>query len=115
MRRGDVYVVDYDPARKSEANKARPAVVVSSNAANRTVERSGEGVVTVVPLTSNVGRIYTFQVLVPAGVSGLTADSKIQAEQIRAVSTRRLKQRIGSLPPATMAELDRALRVHLAL
>ena len=49
----------------------RPAVTVSNNGADTTAERFGRGVVTVVPLTSNVERIYPFQVLLPAAETGL--------------------------------------------
>lgn len=115
MRRGDIYWVDLDPAKGSEANKTRPAVIVSNDAANRAASRNGRGVVTVVPITSNVDRVFSFQVLLDAGVSGLTVPSKAQAEQLRAVAVDRLGSRVGSLSPATLAELDAALRLHLAL
>jgi mRNA interferase MazF len=115
MQRGDVYLVDLDPARGSESNKVRPAVVVSNNAANRTAERNGRGVVTVVPVTSNTDRVYPFQVLLPAGEGGLTADSKAQAEQVRSIDYERLRRRVGTVTPAKLGRLDEALRLHLAL
>lgn len=115
MRRGDVYWVDLDPARGSEANKVRPAVVVSSDAANRAAERAGRGVITVVPVTTNIRRVYPFQVLLPAADSGLPNDSKAQAEQVRSVAAERLKRRVGALPRPLLGELDEALRTHLGL
>ena len=115
MRRGEIVTVNLDPARGSEASKTRPAVVVSNDAANATATRLERGVITVVPVTSNVARIYPFQVLLPAGQTGLTRDSKAQAEQIRSVAVGRIGTRIGQLPPALITELDRALRVHLSL
>jgi mRNA interferase MazF len=115
MRRGDVHLVDFDPIRGSEANKTRPAVVVSNNAANRSAQRSGHGVITVVPVTSSTGRIFPFQVLIPAGQAGLTRDSKAQAEQVRAVSFARVGRQLGILAPETLAKLDSALRLHLGL
>ncbi|MFZ0089116.1 MAG: type II toxin-antitoxin system PemK/MazF family toxin [Solirubrobacteraceae bacterium] len=115
MRRGDVRTVDFDPARGSEATKRRPAVIVSNDQANRTAQRLGRGVLTVVPITSNVQRVYPFQVLLPKGVAGLSTDSKAQAEQVRAVSIGRLGPPIGRLPEAIMASIDQALRLHLAL
>lgn len=115
MQRGDVYLVDLDPARGSESNKVRPAVVVSNNAANRTAERNGRGVVTVVPVTSNTDRVYPFQVLLPAGEGGLTVDSKAQAEQVRSIDYERLRRRVGTVTPAKLGRLDEALRLHLAL
>jgi mRNA interferase MazF len=107
--------VDLDPGRGSESNKVRPAVVVSNDAANRTAERNGRGVVAVVPLTSNAARVYPFQVFLAAGEGGLTAESKARAEQVRSVDYARLRRRIGALRPATLGRLDEALRTHLAL
>lgn len=115
MRRGDVYWVDLEPTRGSEANTTRPAVIVSNDAANRAAERRGRGVITVVPMTSSVSQVLPFHVLVPAAQSGLPDDSKAQAEQVRSVSTARLGQRAGSLDPSLRDALDDALRLHLAL
>jgi mRNA interferase MazF len=69
----------------------------------------------VVPMTSNVARVYPFQVLLPAEASGLDRDSKAQAEQVRSVSVERITERLGSVPAPLMIELDEALRLHLAL
>jgi mRNA interferase MazF len=115
MRRGDVYLVDLNPPRGSEADKIRPAVIVSTDAANRAAGQSRRGVITVVPVTSNVATVYRFQVRIPAGEAGLKVASKAQAEQVRAVDVTRLTTRIGSLPPARLAKLDAALRLHLDL
>src|ERR1700677_2995097 len=83
MRRGEIRLVDLDPVRGSEANKRRPAVIVSNDGANSTAARLGRGVVTVVPVTSSTDRVYPFQVLLPASGTGLDRDSKAQAEQVR--------------------------------
>jgi mRNA interferase MazF len=115
MRRGDIVAVGLDPARGSEASKTRPAIVVSNDAANATATRLGRGVITVVPVTSNIARIYPFQVLLRADQTGLRQDSKAQAEQMRSVAVERIGKQIGMLPAAVLAELDEALRVHLAL
>lgn len=115
MRRGDVVWVDLDPARSSEANKRRPAVVVSNDGANRVAEQLGRGVVTVVPVTTNTTRVYPFQVLLPGDRCGLPQTSKAQAEQIRAVSIDRIGKVAGRVPPDLVEELDRAIRLHLAL
>jgi len=115
MRRGDVVWVDLDPARRAEANKRRPAVVVSNDGANRVAEQLGRGVVTVVPLTTDTERVYPFQVLLPAERCGLPQTSKAQAEQIRAVAIDRIGTVAGRLPPDLVEDLDRAIRLHLAL
>lgn len=107
--------MDLDPVRGSEADKIRPAVVVSNDAANLTAARLGRGVVTVVPVTSNIDRVYPFQVLLPAAVTGLPRDSKAQAEQVRSIAVERVGTRRGFLPPQLLRDLDEALRLHLAL
>jgi mRNA interferase MazF len=72
--------------------------------------------VTVVPITSNVTHVYPFQVALPVGEgSGLSVDSKAQAEQVRAVDIQRVGPALGQLPAGVMTQLDAALRLHLAL
>jgi mRNA interferase MazF len=115
MLRGEVRLVELDPARGAEADKRRPAVIVSNDAANSTAARLGRGVVTVVPVTSNVTRVHPFQVHLPAGSGGLTEDSKAQAEQVRSIATERIGALLGQLSPQLMAQLDGALRLHLSL
>lgn len=115
MLRGEVRLVDLDPPRGAEASKRRPAVIVSNDAANSTAARLGRGVVTVVPVTSNVARVYPFQVLLPVGTGGLPRDSKAQAEQVRSIAAERVGPLLGHLPSPLMASLDEALRLHLAL
>jgi mRNA interferase MazF len=113
--RGEIREVDFEPVRGSEASKRRPAVVVSNDGANTTAARLNRGVVTVVPVTSNVARIYPFQVFLRAKDCGLGVDSKAQAEQVRSVAVERVGRRLGELPESTMLELEDALRLHLDL
>jgi len=115
LRRGEIVQVNLDPARGSEANKIRPAVVVSNDAANAAATRLGRGVITVVPVTSSTDHVYPFQVLLPARQTGLPRDSKAQAEQVRSIAVGRVGRRVGNLPAALIADLDQALRVHLSL
>jgi mRNA interferase MazF len=115
MRRGEVRIVDLHPVRGREASKRRPAIVVSNDRANATAARLGRGVITVVPLTSNVARVFPFQVLLPAVACGLRVDSKAQCEQIRSVAIERLGPTLGQIPASIMGRVDEALRLHLHL
>jgi mRNA interferase MazF len=115
MRRGEIRLVDFEPARGTEADKLRPAVIVSNDGANLTASRLGRGVLVVVPITSNVRRIYPFQVLLPAAMTALSLDSKAQAEQVRAVAFDRIGDRVGQVPESLMLDLSEALRLHLDL
>lgn len=115
MRRGEVRLVDLEPVRGAEADKRRPAVIVSNDGANSTAARLGRGVVTVVPVTSSTKRVYPFQVLLRAKATGLDRDSKAQAEQVRSVAVERIGARVGVVTADVMTQVDEALRLHLAL
>ena len=115
MRRGEIRLVDLEPVRGAEAGKRRPAVIVSNDGANLTAQRLGRGVVTVVPVTTNIANVYPFQVLLAATDTGLDHDSKAQAEQVRSVDVERVGARVGALAHEQLVELDEALRLHLAL
>lgn len=115
MLRGEIRLVNLDPVVGAEASKTRPAVIVSNDGANATAARLGRGVVTVIPVTSNLERVYPFQVELPARSTGLRAASKARAEQVRSVAVQRVGRRVGRVPSDLMDQLDEALRIHLAL
>ena len=111
MQRGDVYYANLDPSQGSEIQKTRPVVIVSNNAANRT-----SPLVTVLPVTSNVMRIFPFEVRLPAKDTGLGKDSKALAQQVRTLDKGRLGlNAAGQVPATLMVKIDAALRLHLAL
>jgi mRNA interferase MazF len=115
MLRGEIRLVNLDPVVGAEAKKRRPAVIVSNDGANTTAARLHRGVVTVVPVTSNVAQVYPFQIKLSAKSTGLRTDSKAQAEQVRSVAVQRVGRRLGRVPADVMEQLDEALRLHLAL
>ena len=108
-------MVDFSVPTGSEAAHRRPAIIVSNDAANLTAARLRRGVVTVVPVTGSVERIYPFQVSLAARSCQLAVDSKAQAEQVRAVAVERIDTQVGRLPAHLMRKVDDALRLHLAL
>ena len=111
MQRGDVYYANLDPTQGAETQKTRPVVIVSNNAANK-----AGALVTVLPVTSNVTRIYPFEVKLPAKETGLGKDSKAMAQQVRTIDKGRLGLHAeGQVPVALMVKIDDALRLHLAL
>ncbi len=111
MKRGEIYYANLDPTVGSEINKRRPVLIVSNDINNRVSD-----VVTVLPITSNVSRIYPFEVLLTQAESGLPKDSKVQSQQIRSVAKQRLSGKtMGQLPNEKMQAIDTAIRLHLSL
>lgn len=105
-RRGEVYWVSFGPAVGGEIQKTRPAVVVSNDAANTALNR-----LQVVPITSQTARVYPSEALV--GLRG--EPRKAMADQLTTASRRRLVGYLGKLSAADMEQVDRALRLQLAL
>lgn len=118
MRWGSVVLVNLDPTVGSEAKKTRPAVVVSNDRATATAMRLRRGVLTVLPITSNVDRVYAFQVLLTEPMRqacGLDRPGKIQAEQIRSVDLRRIHTELGQVPSSAEPAIRQAMALHLGL
>jgi mRNA interferase MazF len=90
-------------------------VVVSEDAATIRAASHPRGMITVVPITSNVSSVYEFQALISRGEGRLPVEGKVQAEQVRAISVTRVVRTLGTLSAERMAAVDHALRVHLAL
>jgi mRNA interferase MazF len=110
IRRGEIWLIEFDPARPNEANNTRPGIVITNNTAN-----TRGTFVTAIPVTTNTERVYPFQVLLPNQHTDLDEDSKAQLEQVRSISKSRLIKRIGHVPEELMLEVATKLRMHLEL
>ncbi|MBG1270011.1 type II toxin-antitoxin system PemK/MazF family toxin [Nostoc sp. WHI] len=111
MKRGDIYYANLSPVMGSEMAKRRPVLIVSND-----INNSAATTVTILPLTSNVNRVYPFEVLLNPEVSGLTKPSKVQAQQVRTISKQRIIGKVlGSLNEDIMVLIDAALKLHLGL
>jgi mRNA interferase MazF len=107
IKRGDVWLVNFDPTIGAEVQKKRPALVVSNNLNNEFAP-----VVTVLPFSSNVSRVYPFEVFIPEKV-GIKKASKAMANQIRTVSKERILHKLGSLPAKLIVAVEEAILLHL--
>ncbi|MCC3415473.1 MAG: type II toxin-antitoxin system PemK/MazF family toxin [Microcoleus sp. PH2017_29_MFU_D_A] len=109
MKRGEIYYANLSPTVGSEIDKRRPVLVVSNDANNRAANT-----VTILPITSNITRIYPFEVLLNPEDSGLSKSSKVQAQQIRTISKQRItSDAVGSLNEEIMQLVNIALKLHL--
>ena len=109
VRRGDVVLASLDPTVGVEIRKTRPVIVVSNDSINMLSQ-----LVVVIPLTKNTARLSPSHAVIPKGVAHLAFPSKAVTEQIKAVDKRRLVKRLGTLTPALLAQVERALKNTLA-
>lgn len=106
MRRGEVWWVNFEPSVGGEIRKQRPVVIISNDAANKYLNR-----VQVIPLTSNVGRVYPSEAVVTVN----DRPSKAMADQLTTVSKQRLRDQAGVLSHDDMRKVEHAVRVQLGL
>ncbi len=110
--RGDVIRVNLDPSLGSESNKKRPCVVIQNDIGNKY-----SPITIVVPVTDaeKVPKRYPVDVPIKKGEGGLIKDSVAQCNLIRAIDGSRVIERMGQVTPRTMAEIEKALKISLAL
>ena len=106
-RRGQIWLVNLNPAVGSEIRKTRPALIISNDSNNEYAD-----LVTVLPITDRGLKSYPFEVLAPLDC-GLTKPSKIKCQQIRTVDKRRLTKLLGAVHSDLMDPIEHALRIHL--
>ena len=109
-RRGDVWIVDFDPVEGRGQAGRRPALVLSVDAFNA----SRADLATVLPITSKARTVRTRVAIVPPE-GGLSVASWVIGEQPRTVSTHRLARRLGFVSVDTMASVSEVVRVLLGL
>ncbi len=110
IKKGDIFLVNFDPTIGAEAKKTRPAVIVSND-----INNANSPIISISPVTSNVSRVYSFEVQIPKNIGELDKKSKIMVNQTRAVDKIRLVKKIGTLPNDIVKQINIALILHYDL
>ena len=111
-RRGEIYLVSFDPTIGHEIQKTRPAVIIQNNISNE------YSPITIVAAVSSQFATppRPREVLIAAGPkTGLTQPSAVILNQIRSIDRLRLRKRLGALDLATMRKVDEAIKISLGL
>lgn len=112
MHRGEVWLIDLDPAVGSEIRKTRPAVIVKNDAVGLLPLR------VIVPITEWKDRYsvapWMVQIL-PSSENGLDKLSAADAFQVRSLAHQRFVRKLGNLPDAVMRSISKALATVLSI
>jgi mRNA interferase MazF len=110
-RRGEVYLVNFDPTLGAEIQRTRPALIVQNDIANR-----HSAITIVAAITSQFDQpLYPTEVLIRPPEGGLRTDSVVLLNQIRSIDKQRLVRRLGTLKPETMDRVNRAILISMGL
>lgn len=112
-RRGDVYLVNFDPTVGFEIRKTRPAVIIQNNIGNRFSQT-----VIVAAITGDghkASKLIPVSVFISKDEAGLSKDSLVLLTQIRTVDKRRLGKRLGQMSEITLQKIDQELKTSLGL
>ncbi len=107
-RRGDIYWVDWNPARGSEQSGSRPALVIQNDIGNKFSPTT-----IVAALTTAAEKPYPFLVNLTAKESGLPKDSTVNLAVIMTIDKTRLARKCGELSPARMSQIESAIKASL--
>ena len=110
-RRGEIYLLNFDPTMGHEIQKTRPAVVIQNNISNQ------YSPITIVAAISSQFSDPPFprEVIVEAVETGLPKRSAVIVNQIRSVHRMRLGKKIGQLSSASMHRVNESLKISLSL
>ena len=110
-KRGEIYLVNFDPTIGAEIKKTRPALILQNDIAN---EHSP--ITIVAAITSKFDdQLYPTEVEISAGEAGLTQDSVVLLNQIRSIDGRRLSKKIGKIKDSTLKKVDLSIKISLGL
>jgi len=112
VKRGDIFLVNFDPALGSEIQKVRPALVLQNDIDN---EYSPVTIVAAVSSYTHDEKVYPTEVFVHAREGGLDRDSVVLLNQLRTIDKQRLRKRLGSIRSETIDEVERALQISLGI
>ena len=110
IRKGGIYLVNFDPTVGAEIQRIRPAVVVSND-----INNAHSPIISIAPISSRVARIFSFEVEIPADVGGLAERSKVMVNQTRAIDKMRILKYIGIPEESYLRKIDAALKLHYDL
>ncbi len=110
VRRGDLWLINFDPTIGHEIQKARPGVIIQNDIGNKY-----SSLTIVAPVTSqHTEKVYPIEVFLDQQ-QGLPKNSKVLLNQIRAVDKQRLIKKLGRLSHERISDVNQALKISLGL
>jgi len=108
-KRGEIWLVNWNPARGSEQKGIRPALIVQNDIGN---EKSPT---TIVAAISSTVKLFPMNVKIEPHESGLNLPSIVKTSQILTIDKNRLEKKLGQLSKKKMEEVNAALMLSLGL
>ena len=108
-KRGEVWLVNWNPGRGSEQTGIRPALIIQNDIGNE------KAPTTIIAAISSSKKLYPMNVLIEPPEGGLDRPSIVKTSQILTVSKQRLEKQLGNPSDTKMKEVDHALKLSLSI
>ncbi|MFH1454339.1 MAG: type II toxin-antitoxin system PemK/MazF family toxin [Armatimonadota bacterium] len=109
-KRGQIWLSALDPAKGHEIKKTRSALIISQDMNNKFAPT-----LTLIPMTSKIGKVFIYEMEISKEESGLSKNSKFKCNQIRTVDKNRLIKHLSTISEEKMKEVENALLIHLGM
>jgi len=108
-KRGEVWMVNFNPGRGSEQKGVRPALIIQNDTGNQ------YAATTIIAAITSTIKKYPVTVVVPRGKGGLKEESMINLTQILTIDKGRLIRKIGQIEKEKIVEVDEAIKISLGV
>jgi len=110
-KRGEIFLINFDPTIGSEIKKTRPAIILQNDVSNEY-----SSITIVAAITSKFDdNLYPTEVFIKANEGGLTKDSVALLNQIRSIDKQRLIKKMGIINSDTLKKVNEALMISCGL
>ncbi|CAN1209484.1 mRNA interferase [Tumidithrix helvetica PCC 7403] len=110
-KRGEIYLVNFDPTVGSEIQKTRPALILQNDISNQ-----HSPITIVAALTSQFdAELFPTEVLINPPEGGLTHPSVVLLNQIRSIDRKRLVKKLGIISEGLIEKVNNAIQISLGL
>ena len=110
VKRGEIWVTSFNPARGSEQKGIRPALVVQNNIGNQFSPNT-----IILAISSKKGNKKLDIKILPSSKNNLKEKSFVKCSQILTISKKRLLENLGEISDLELEKVDYAMKISLGL
>lgn len=108
-KRGEIWLVNFNPGRGSEQKGIRPALIIQNDTGNQYAST------TIIAAITTTLKKYPVTVIIDRGKGGLKEQSMVNLAQVLTIDKERLIRKLGQLGADKMEEIGEAIKISLGV